>query len=467
MTVGVQADLTTGDPMMTGSPSDMALLINVFDPLTRRDDTGKLVPSLATKWEQTDPTTWKFTLRTDVKFSNGEPFNADSVKFSLERILKNPKSPIQELRSIKEVVAVDDSTVDILTNQPDPTLPGKLALFGGMMVPPKYVQEKGDDYFANNPVGTGPYTLSNWKHGDSFTLKANTAYWGGAPKVGDVTVRYIPDSSTRVAALLNHDVNLINGVPTTAANNVKNGGGIRLEKSDGLRIYYVSIAATDGPLANAKVREALSYATDTKTLIAKMLDSYGVQIGAPLATTNYGADVAPSPYPYDVAKAKQLLSDAGFGDGFDVEFDTQSGIYQDIATAVAQMWSQIGVKADVKLLPDATFEDKYSNGNLSPAWNNGYTMWQGDPTTLIGTFFKSGMPRAKFFSPDFDKVINELSSQTDPAKRKDAMKGALATLHDQAPWIYLFQANDLYGIDSALHWSVPTNQLLTFATLSW
>lgn len=142
----------------------MGILINMFDTLVTRDDNNKLAPSLATEWKALDDTTWEFKLREGVKFHNGEPFNAEAVKFSIDR-LNNPdtKSPIVELKTVKEVIVVDAKTVKIVTDGPDPILPNKMTLFGGTMVPPQYIKEKGDDNFAKNPVGTGPFKFVSWQ----------------------------------------------------------------------------------------------------------------------------------------------------------------------------------------------------------------------------------------------------------------------------------------------------------------
>ncbi|OUN01129.1 MAG: hypothetical protein BAA02_03695 [Paenibacillaceae bacterium ZCTH02-B3] len=181
--VGVGSSLSTGDPHMTGSPADMAVLINIFDPLVRRDATGKLQPSLAVSWEIVGDKTWEFKLREGVKFHNGEEFNAESVKFSLERVFKEgSKSPIQELRSFESVEVVDSHTVRIHTSTVDPYVPDKLALFAGMMVPPNYIQEKGEEYFHSNPVGTGPFIFESWVKDGSLKLKANPDYWGALRK---------------------------------------------------------------------------------------------------------------------------------------------------------------------------------------------------------------------------------------------------------------------------------------------
>lgn len=462
-------DLTTGDPAGTGSTGDVNLLINILDPLTQRDDEGNLQPALATEWELlNDDLTWRFKLREGVKFHNGEDFNADSVKFSLERILNDPKSPSSTVRSlpVESIDVIDPLTVDINTSEPVPQMPATLALFGGLMVPPGYIEENGADHFASNPVGTGPFMVEDWTRGSEMNLTANDDYWGEAPQVEAVQIRFIGDPTTRVAALLNNEVDLINAVPTSSAARIADAGGFELDVAEGLRIFYASLAQPDGPLADADVRRALSHAVNYEALIENLMLGYAKPIAAPVASTNYGADVPISPYEYDVEKAKSLLEEAGYPDGFEIDFDTHPGIYQDIAQALSQMWAEIGVDVNLEVMTEAQFEDLYDVGELTGIWNSGYTMWQGDPTVLMNSFFRSGMDRAKYHSPELDEMIDTLKTTTDPDERRQTMHEALTLLHEDAPWVYLFQAADLYGRSDGVSWTVPNLQLLRLNTVS-
>lgn len=463
--VGVETSLTTGDPHMTGSPSDMAILINLFDPLVRRAEEGKLQPSLATSWDLVEEKAWEFKLRKGVKFHNGEEFNADTVKFSIGRIIsEDSKSPIQELRSVDSVEVVDPTTVRIRTNVVDPFIPDKLALFGGMMVPPEYIAEEGEDGFSNRPVGTGPFSFKEWVRDDHLTVTANKDYWDGGPEVAEATFSFVPDSQSRVATLLSGNADIINQVPAVALKRIKSADDLRVDKAEGIRIFYLSTAYPEGPTSDKRVRQAISYAVDTQSLIDTFLAGNGVQIAAPVATTNFGSDVDLEPYPHNPGKAKQLLAQAGYADGFNIEMNTSSGIYTDISQAVVQMLGKVGINVNLNPLPDAEFEDRYSAGELAPLWNSGYSIWQGDPTTLIETFFHSGMPRAKYSSAELDRMIDEMMQETNADARREQLHDVLRVLHEDAPWTYLFQANDLYGVKRSVSWEVPTDQLLNLQT---
>lgn len=462
--VGIDTSLSTCDPHMTGDYADMVVLLNLFDPLVRRNNSGELQPSLALSWELIEDTVWEFKLREGVKFHNGEEFNADSVKYSLERVFKEgSKSPIQELRSIESVEVVDPLTVHITTKEVDPFVPDRLALYAGLMVPPQYIEEKGEDYFHSNPIGTGPFIFKEWVKDGHLSATANKDYWNGAPKVPEIMIKFITDGQARVANLLSGDLDIINQVPAQTVENIKGNEDLRVDVAEGIRIQYLSIAYPDGPLSNKLVRQAISYAVDTQSLIDVLLEGYGLRIAAPVNTSNFGSDVDLAPYPYDLEKARELLAEAGYADGFEIEMNSREG-YLEVAQSIAQMLDKINIKVKVTPLPVAEYEDKYEGGELAPLWNLGYSIWQGDPTTLIGSFFYTGMPRAKYYSDELDRMIDDMRVMTDIENRKEALHEILTVLHEDAPWVYLFQQNDLYGVKKNVSWKVPYDQIIELKT---
>ena len=138
--------------------------------------------------------------------------------------------------------------------------------------------------------------------------------------------------------------------------------------------------------------------------------------------------------------------------------------YLEVAQSIAQMLDKINIKVKVTPLPVAEYEDKYEGGELAPLWNLGYSIWQGDPTTLIGTFFYTGMPRAKYYNDELDRMIDDMRVMTDIENRKEALHEILTVLHEDAPWVYLFQQNDLYGVKKNVSWKVPYDQIIELKT---
>jgi peptide/nickel transport system substrate-binding protein len=454
-------NLATVDVHMQGNMSDMAALINMFDTLLTRDAQGDIQPHLATEWKAIHPTTWQFQLRDDVTFHDGEKLTAETVKYSIERVMDpEQQSPIQEFRTFESVEVVDQYTVNIHTSVVDPMVPAKLTLFGGAIVPKEYLEENGDQYFTENPVGSGPFQFVEWVKDDRLVLERYSDYWKGPAALDRVTFVGIPNAASRVSALMTGEVDIITQLTADFFQSIEGNSNTRIDSTEGLRIYYLSTASPEGPTADAKVRRAISHAIDTQLLIDELAGGQGVQIAAPVASANFGYNPELEPYEYNPERARELLAEAGYPDGFSIDFATRPGIYEDLAVAIAGMLDDVGIDANLQRLPPGQFEELYSRGGLPPLWNLGYTLWQGEPSVLIETFFLTGNPRTKFSSSELDDLIRALQSEVDTVKRRELIQEALAILHEQAPWTYLFQANEVFGVNERVEWTPPNNQIL-------
>ena len=236
----------------------------------------RLTGSLAESWRLVSPTTYQFKLRRGVKFHNGEPFNAEAVKFSIERQLTHPKSRAKAaLGPVERVEIVDEYTVNVVSKGPFPVLLARMTYAGSgsvVMLPPKYVAEKGDD-FAAHPIGTGPFKFVEWVKGDRVTLEANPDYWRAKPKVQRVTFRFIPETATRIASLLNGETDIIENIPPDQVDRVAGSPNATVGKtSDGMIVaYYQFDTRADSPVKNVKVRQAISHAIDWDTIVKDLL----------------------------------------------------------------------------------------------------------------------------------------------------------------------------------------------------
>src|SRR4029453_19083954 len=216
LTIGLSAEPSTLDPHLSGEIPAHNIARNVFDALLYRDEGMRLTGGLAESWKLVSPTTYQFKLRRGVKFHNGEAFNAEAVKFSIERQLTHPKSRAKAAPGPAErIEIVDEYTVNVVSKGPFPVLLARMTYAGSgsvVMLPPKYVQEKGDD-FAALPIGPGPFRFVEWVKGARVTLEANPDYWRGKPKVQRATFRFVPETAVRIASLLNGETDIIENIP--------------------------------------------------------------------------------------------------------------------------------------------------------------------------------------------------------------------------------------------------------------
>ena len=288
VTIAQPADAITMDPQKHAVAFTDNVLVNVYEPLIRKDpyatDLDKaLQPWLAESWRQFGPKKWQVKVRSGVKFHNGEELTAEVVKFSFERLI-NPetKSPAAGLfGTLANVEIVDRYTVNFVTKVPDPIFPARLAGDLNFLVPMAYVKEKGEAALAQVPVGTGPYRFVEWRQGERVVLEANPNYWRGAPKqITRLVFRPIPDAATRVAALQSGAVDIINEVPIALLPTLKNDPRVYVtiaEASSGLFFIGVDVRF-GGPVVDKRVRQAMNYAVNVDSIIRNVMQGEAVRV---------------------------------------------------------------------------------------------------------------------------------------------------------------------------------------------
>ena len=309
---------------------DRMLMDHISDPLVRTDANGEIIPWLATSWTNIDPLVWELKLRKGVKFQNGELFNANSVKYFYD-LMRDPKfvSPTKSNHSwTTQVDVVDDYTVRIHTATPDPVVPGKLSL--AQAIPPEYIKQVGIDGYRKHPIGTGPYRLTEYVRDDHITLEAFDGWWAGKPKVKTIIYRPIKEASARVSALLAGEIDLAFDIPPELMPLVERAKNVSIKKTLSVRTFFLFLNTINPsyPTSKREVREAINYAIDRESLNKNILGG----TGAPAAWLNpktFGIDPSLKPVPYDPARAKMLLAEAGYPNGIDIKFDCFPGaLYQ-------------------------------------------------------------------------------------------------------------------------------------------
>jgi peptide/nickel transport system substrate-binding protein len=444
---------------------------NIFETLVRRNLDEKLEPGLALSWKQLDDTTWEFKLREGVTFTNGEPFNAEAVKYSIDRVLDpaNNAPTRSYITTVKEVKAVDDTTVHVITNAPDPLIPIRFNRYPTEVVPPKYAGEVGQEKFAQNPVGTGPYKLKNWDKGSSVTLVINESYWGDKPEVEEVTFKAIPEAATRVSALINGEADIITAVPPEFRSQIEDSSTAKLSVVErGGNTVYVGFKTNVSPFDNVKVRQALNHAVDVDGIVKNILQGAAVATNSLIGPKDFGYAGEPEGYSYDPEKARKLLSDAGYPNGFEATLDTVNWYMKntDVAQAIAEQLKQVGVKVKVNNVESGVYRTIVPTGEQSPmytlGWSSTNTM---DADAAIFAVLRSGEPYSTYGNPDVDALLDESRSSSDQERRRQIYAEIQKRVIADAPRIFLYQENTYYGVSKKLDWKGRTDGSLPLRTI--
>jgi peptide/nickel transport system substrate-binding protein len=299
-------DISKFDPHFSTSSNDIRVSFNVFDNLTSRHPDGKLYPGLATEWKLEGQTTWRFKLRQGVKFHNGDAFTSADAKFSIERTYDPAAKTMvaTALATIDRIEAPDPFTLVIHTKKPDPLLPGRLAFYGGQIVPKKYLESVGNDSFNAKPVGTGPVRFGSWVKDDKAVLEANPAYWGGKIDVDRWIMRPIPETAPRIAALLKGEVDVITQLPPDQGERVTGNASTRVAGALYAGLYVLAVNSKRPPLDNPLVKQALSLAIDRQAIVKELWRGRGIVPSGPIAKGDNHFDTSLPPLAYNPAEAK-------------------------------------------------------------------------------------------------------------------------------------------------------------------
>ncbi|MCL4424139.1 MAG: ABC transporter substrate-binding protein [Firmicutes bacterium] len=457
-------DATTMDPAMHAETPTGNIQRNIFDSLIFRNKDMKLEPGLALSWKALDDRHWEIVLRQGVKFHDGTPLTAKDVKFTLDRII-NPdqKSPRRSnLEAIDKVEIVDDYKLTVTTKAPYPILPGRLA--DELIVPADYVKKVGDAEFAKNPIGTGPYKFIKWVKDDQVVLEANTNYWKGAPTIKTVIFRPIPETSTRIAELQTGAVDIIVNVPPDQVKTLESGTNTRVSTAPSSRVIFIGFVANKGgPLANAKVRQAINYAVDVDSIIKNILLGNGYRVASPLTKAHFGYDPDVKPYTFDPGKAKELLKEAGYPNGVELTMDSPNGRYlmdKEIAEAVVGQLAQVGIKVKLNVLEWGVYVKKIMAKELTGMYLLGWGNSTFDADGTLYPLLRTGQRFSYYENPKLDKLLDEARSTIDEQKRLADYHEAVKIINQDAAWLFLHQQRDIYGASKRIEWEARPDELL-------
>lgn len=463
VTVAQGAEPATLDAFQEISRSGYNVTLHIYDPLFMRSDDGKIVPMLATGYKVVDPTIWRITLRKGVTFHNGEPFDANAVKSTMERgrLKESPENYL--LNKIKDVRILDPYAVELVTDGPLPLLIFNLMLVG--IVPPRYYQSNGASYVATHPVGTGPYVFKSWVKDDRITLEANPKYWGGAPSIQTLVFRLIPNSAARVAALRNHEVDIITDFPPDLIPSVTGDPDVEAMTTTGTRSINIMLDTEFGALRDKRVRQALNYAVDKDAIVANILRGLGT-VEATLVPASYlGFNPRLKPYSYDPAKAKQLLAEAGYPNGFDIVFQSPRGRYladAEVSQAVVGYLKAVGVNAELRYFEWGNYVNMYFKHQLGPIFLIGSGSAALDASDALENV-SCGVWDSWYCNRAIQAMIDRAASTPDPDRRARLFREIQPLVLDEAPIIFMYTQKGVYGVNRRLNWKPRADETLWLA----
>lgn len=449
------------DPTMNLSSIRAKVGVSLFDSLVSRDAAdNRIVPQLAESWKALDDLTWQFKLRRGVVFHNGEPFNAEAVRFTFERVLDpNQKSPNRaNVGEVARVDVLDDYTVNLVLRQPYAPLVNRLIDFS--IVPPKYTAEKGNQGLALRPVGTGPFRFVELIKDDHLIVEAFDRHWRGAPKVRRIIYKAIPEPFTRAAALRNNEVDVIDTVPPNLAAELERVGGIRVQRVPSTWIIYLGLNALKKPLSDVRVRQALNYATDVDALVKSVLDGNGRRMDGPFTPHMFGFDPSVKGYGPDPARARGLLAEAGYPDGLEITLEAPAGRYQgdkEIAEALGGQWQKAGFKPRVQVAEWGAYFKRY----LGKQFQDAYLLGLGGPMQDGDELYNlvSSKGRGLYYKNErVDQLFDAGRSTMDPAKRRKIYADLARAMVEDATWVFLMQQVDIYATRERVTWKPRGDQ---------
>ena len=450
LNIGLKSDPPSLDPMSSSSLYDRQVQNSLYDKLFDVDSEGNTVPMLVSEYTiSEDGLSYTLTLYDGVAFQDGSYFNAEAVKFNLERYMEEGSKRIGDLKSIDHIAVKDENTVVITLKEPFTPFLSVLADRSGMMVSPTAVKEHGDNY-VKNPVGTGPFTFVEQVSGDHVTLKKNENYWNGEVKLDQVNFKVFTNNSAAVQNLRSGVVDIIDDIPVKEIPAVENDPNLTVVAHANMGYQGLHLNNTKGDLQNVYLRQAVDLAINRESVVKVLFDGYGAPAYSPFAPGSIAYNEATdTPPTADEAKIKELLAKGGKPDGFSFKMQIATTTANEQFGAVIQnMLKQYNINVELEKVEYGTMLENGDSGNFE-ALQLG---WSGriDPDQNTYDFLVTGMPnnQSRISVPELDKVLNEARAEKDEAKRKELYNQAMDLVHENASYIYIYHNYDKFGVSN-------------------
>ena len=443
----------------------------VLDTATRYVGTGedlKLEPWLATEWKQTDPNTWRFKVRPNVKFTNGEALTAEAFKSTLDSVLGKKDGKVRSHYTNLSIKVVDDLTFDVVTrDKNDGSVPAQLSAL--YILPPKYLAEVGPEKFGQQPIGTGAYKVSEFVPGSKVTLTANSDFWGATkPSIPTITVEGVADPSTRVSQLMSGSADLIDGVPGDLLSRLQDATSVEVRKTPTVERTFVLINAKTGPTADVNVRKAINMAIDRDSIVKLIMGGNAVANQGLWVPLEGGYQENFAPFPYNPDEARKLVDAAGPAakGKLMLYYSTEYPNYAKLAQAIQSQLQAIGLTVELESGTSAPLLAK-----LKESKDGGLALWNFGPGYIDSSYqmhiyFVKGSGYGVLAGNDeLTALATQAQATSDPAGRAELytkiQQNAIADNAFEAP---LFRNVDMWGASKSLNWKPSATGDYNFAT---
>jgi peptide/nickel transport system substrate-binding protein len=449
---------------------------NVWDTLIYRDPaTGDYQPMLATQWTWVDPVTLDLTIREGVTFHNGDALTPEDVAFTFNYVL-TPEARVVTKGNVdwmKSTEVTGAHTVRIHLKNP---FPAALEYLAGPtpILPGAYFKKVGLDGFSKAPVGTGPYRIVGVENGRGVKMERFAGYWSGSPiakpKIGKLEFRVIPDGESRMAELVTGGIDWIWRVPTDQAEQLKAAPGVTVLSAETMRVGFLQFdvlgrAMEKSPLKDVRVRQAISYAIDRKAMVDNLVRGGARVMNAVCFIDQFGCtDEGVPRYAYDPARAKALLREAGYADGF--EIDLAAYRERDYAEAVIGYLRAVGIKVRLNYLRFAAFREALRGGKVSIGFQTWGSFSVNDVSAFTGVYFRGGEEDLTR-DPAVIALLQAGDTGTDPAARKAKYAEALKRIAAEAYALPMFSYPSNYAFSQDLNFTAQADEVPRFYAASW
>jgi peptide/nickel transport system substrate-binding protein len=459
-----QGDALTMDPQAQNEGLNNNINGFVYERLVRRDRTLGIVPALATTWQQTGPLTWRFTLRPGVRFHDGSPLTADDVVFSITRSQMPQSTFAVYANALGTPVAIDAATVEFRLQKVNPVflqhlesifIMNKAWCEKNRVTRPQDFKNKEESHAAFNTNGTGPYVMTSRQPGVKTTFRRNPAWWGKHEgNVQEIVYTPIANDATRLAALVSGEIDVVLDPAPRDVARLRNTAGVKIVDGPENRLIFIGMdqfrdelaygsVKTKNPFKDLRVRQALYHAIDIETIRTKLMNGQSVPTGGITPSPNgaYNDATLETRLPFDLARARALMAEAGYAEGFEVTIDCPNNRYindEEICIALAAMWSQLKVKVRVNGMPRSLFFprlEKFDTSLYMLGWGGAVTDAETTITPVLRFPTDSGQGvfnAGRVRNEAFEKLAAAQGQEPDPKKREELVKAALREYRAQS-----------------------------------